>query len=52
VSGREYVVPEDVKEVAPAVLSHRLIAAPEARSAGLDTPELVRDLVDRTPVPI
>jgi MoxR-like ATPase len=52
VSGREYVVPDDVKEVAPAVLSHRLIAAPEARSAGLDAPELVRDLVDRTPVPV
>jgi MoxR-like ATPase len=52
VSGRDYVVPEDVKKIAPAVLSHRLIAAPEARSAGLDTPELVRDLVDRTPVPV
>jgi MoxR-like ATPase len=52
VNGREYVFPEDVKAVAPAVLSHRLIAAPEARSAGLDTPELVRDLVDRTPVPV
>jgi MoxR-like ATPase len=52
VSSRDYVVPEDVKDVAPAVLSHRLIAAPEARSAGLDTPELIRDLVDRTPVPV
>ncbi len=52
VNGREYVLPEDIKEVAPSVLSHRLIAAPEARSAGLDTPELVRDVVDRTPVPV
>jgi MoxR-like ATPase len=52
VSSRDYVVPEDVKDVAPAVLSHRLIAAPEARSAGLDAPELIRDLVDRTPVPV
>jgi MoxR-like ATPase len=52
VSSRDYVVPEDVKDVAPAVLSHRLIAAPEARSAGLDTPELIRDLVERTPVPV
>jgi MoxR-like ATPase len=52
VNSRDYVVPEDVKDVAPAVLSHRLIAAPEARSAGLDTPELIRDLVDRTPVPV
>jgi MoxR-like ATPase len=52
VAGRDYVAPDDVKEVAPSVLSHRLIAAPEARSAGLDAPELVRDLVDRTPVPV
>jgi MoxR-like ATPase len=52
VNARDYVTPDDVKAVAPAVLSHRLIAAPEARSAGLDTPELVRDIVDRTPVPV
>jgi MoxR-like ATPase len=52
VNGREYVVPDDVKDIAPAVLAHRLIAAPEARSAGLDAPELVRDLVERTPVPV
>jgi MoxR-like ATPase len=52
VHGRDYVVPDDVKEVAPAVLAHRLIAAPEARSAGLAPEELVRDLVERTPVPV
>ena len=52
VARRDYVVPDDVKEVAPAVLAHRLIAAPEARSAGLDAEELVRDIVTRTPVPV
>src|SRR5213080_477296 len=31
--GREFVVPDDVKEVAVPVLAHRLILAPEARSA-------------------
>ena len=34
--GRDYVAPEDVKVVASAVLAHRLILAPEARSSGLD----------------
>ena len=51
-AGRDYVVPEDVKGIAPSVLAHRLILAPEARSAGLDGVDLVRDLVERTPVPV
>ncbi|MCC6222073.1 MAG: MoxR family ATPase [Thermoleophilia bacterium] len=50
--GRDYVVPDDVKAVAPAVLAHRLILAPEARSAGLDASALVEDVVERTPVPV
>ena len=33
--GRDYAVPEDVKEVATVVLSHRVIVAPEARAAGV-----------------
>ena len=51
-AGRDYALPEDVKAVAPAVLAHRLILAPEARSAGLDDVELVRDVVEQVPVPI
>jgi MoxR-like ATPase len=52
VAGRDYVVPEDVKKVAPWVLAHRLILAPEARSSGLGDADIVRDAVERTPVPI
>src|ERR671936_604174 len=33
--GREFLVPDDVKAIAPAVLAHRLILAPEARSVVL-----------------
>jgi len=50
--GREFVVPDDVKEVAAPVLAHRLILAPEARSAGLGADELVADALARTPVPV
>jgi MoxR-like ATPase len=49
---RDYLVPDDVKAVAPAVLAHRLILAPEARASGLDAEGLVRDIVERTPVPV
>jgi MoxR-like ATPase len=50
--GREYVLPDDVKRVAGHVLAHRLIPAPEARSAGLDGAELVRLAIEKTPVPV
>jgi MoxR-like ATPase len=50
--GRDYLVPDDVKAVAAPVLAHRLILAPEARSAGLDGAELVAEALDRTPVPV
>jgi MoxR-like ATPase len=52
VRGRDYVEPDDVKAVAPTVLAHRLILAPEARSSGLDAEELVRTVIERTPVPV
>jgi MoxR-like ATPase len=50
--GRDYVVPDDVKAVAAPVLAHRLILAPEARSAALGPDELVADALARTPVPV
>jgi MoxR-like ATPase len=50
--GRDFLVPDDVKAVAVPVLAHRLILAPEARSAGLGPEELVADALARTPVPV
>jgi MoxR-like ATPase len=52
VGGRDFVQPDDVKAIAPTVLGHRLILSPEARSAGTDAEDLVRDVVERTPVPV
>jgi MoxR-like ATPase len=50
--GRDYLLPEDVKTIAPAVLAHRLILGPEARSSGIEAQDVVRDVVERTPVPV
>jgi MoxR-like ATPase len=50
--GRTYLLPDDVKDVAGHVLSHRLILAPESRSAGLSGADLVQDALDHTPVPV
>jgi MoxR-like ATPase len=52
VAQRDYVVPDDVKAVAAVVLGHRLILAPEARSAGLSPGDIVADVLERTPVPV
>jgi len=50
--GREYVLPDDVKAVAAPVLAHRLILGPEARAAGASATDLVRESLERTPVPV
>jgi MoxR-like ATPase len=49
---REYLVPDDIKAVAEPVLAHRLLVAPEARSIGLSAVDLVREALERTPVPV
>jgi MoxR-like ATPase len=51
-AGRAFVSPDDVKAIAEPVLAHRLIVAPEARSAGLAAEDLVREAIERTPVPV
>src|SRR5437016_6322427 len=50
--GRTYLEPDDVKAVAVPVLSHRLILAPEARSTGLTGEQIVRETLEKTPVPV
>ena len=52
VERREYVTPDDIREMAEPVLSHRLLLAPEARSAGLGPSDVVRAALDSTPVPV
>jgi MoxR-like ATPase len=49
--GRDYVVPDDVKWLAPAVLEHRLILAPDAELHGVTQSDVVRDVLSRVPVP-
>jgi MoxR-like ATPase len=51
-AGRAFLEPDDVKAVAVAVLSHRLILAPEARSSGLTGEQIVRETLEKTPVPV
>jgi MoxR-like ATPase len=50
--GRTFLEPDDVKAVAVAVLAHRLILAPEARSSGLTGEQIVQETLEKTPVPV
>jgi MoxR-like ATPase len=51
-AGRPFLEPDDVKAVAVAVLAHRLILAPEARSSGLSGEQIVAETLEKTPVPV
>jgi MoxR-like ATPase len=52
IHGRDFVLPDDVKHLAPHVLTHRLLISPQAQLRGRKMEELVADLVDAVPVPV
>ncbi|URN09588.1 AAA family ATPase [Actinomadura madurae] len=50
-AGRDFVTPQDLWGVAEPVLAHRLLLTDRARADGVSTAELVRRILDATPVP-
>ena len=48
---RDYVLPDDVKELAVSILSHRMLISAPARMRGVSGREVVASLVDEVPVP-
>jgi MoxR-like ATPase len=51
VRGRDFVVPDDIKEMALAVLRHRVILRPEAELEGLTVDRVISQILDGIPVP-
>jgi MoxR-like ATPase len=49
--GRAYVVPQDVKEIAHAVLRHRIRRSYEAEAEGISTDDLIDKILNAIPVP-
>ncbi|MFO1455893.1 MAG: MoxR family ATPase [Steroidobacteraceae bacterium] len=49
--GADFVTPDEVKEVAPWIVPHRLQLTPEAALEGVTDVDIVRSLLERTPVP-
>jgi len=50
VRGRDHVIPDDIKYLAPFTLAHRLIVKPEAELRGYTARTIVTDIVERTPL--
>ena len=48
---RDYVIPDDIKVLAPAVTAHRIILAPSARMRGVRSADLITDLLNSVAVP-
>ena len=51
ISGRDYVIPDDVKALAPSVLRHRTMLSPAAEIEGRQIDSIITGLVERTEAP-
>jgi MoxR-like ATPase len=51
IKGKQFVTPDDVKEIAPEVLRHRVLVTFEAEARGVDSDEIIRALLSSVTVP-
>lgn len=51
IRGRDYVTPDDIKEMAPLTLAHRVIMRPESQVRGRVAGMVIADVLTRTPLP-
>jgi MoxR-like ATPase len=52
IHGRDFVIPDDVKQLAPYVLTHRLAVNPQTRLRGRQPTDIIRDIVNTVTVPV
>lgn len=51
VQGRDYVIPNDIKLIYPATVTHRLILTAEAKASGITAQTIVSDILEKTAAP-
>jgi MoxR-like ATPase len=51
IAGRTFVTPDDVKDVAPLVLAHRILVRPEAELEGVNADAVVARILASVPAP-
>ena len=49
--GRDYVIPDDIKYLAPPTLRHRIVLSPGSEIEGLHPDQVVAEIIEQTPVP-
>jgi MoxR-like ATPase len=52
IRGRDYVLPDDVKKLAPFVLAHRAILNSQSRLRGRDAEGVLEEVLESVPVPV
>ena len=52
INNRDFVIPDDVKQMAPHVLTHRLVVNPQTRLRGRLPEDVAREIVNTVPVPV
>lgn len=50
--GRDFVLPDDIKYLAPYILTHRLILSAQTRLRGRTTQDLIHEIVESVPAPV
>lgn len=50
-NGRGYVMPDDVKQVAPDVLRHRIVTSFEAQAENINSTRIIQEIINRVEVP-
>lgn len=51
INGRDFVTPEDIKQVAIPVLQHRVIVTPEREMEGITSKQIINDLIQTIEIP-
>ena len=49
--GRDFITPDDIREVAVPVLQHRVMLTPEREMEGLTTGEIIRQIIQQVEIP-
>ena len=51
IKGRSFVTPEDVKELALPILTHRIAITPEKEMEGVENKEVIKEIIEQIEVP-
>jgi MoxR-like ATPase len=51
ISGRDFVIPDDIRAVSDSVLNHRVIASPEREMEGITSQDIIKQIIQKIEVP-